>query len=143
MKCLVSLLCDRMNSDNPHIRHVLLSWLELFSSIPNVNLLSQISSLLPPLLTYVADQNEEIRLKAQKQLSDFLDEFEALGESREAPMDEEVLKTLLNFYNRNEFHESMICRSCVLSWTQTFLNFLEIDSKHEPPASSCIFFYSS
>jgi hypothetical protein len=118
------------------IRKILLSWLELFSSIPNVNLLNQMSRLLPPLLTYVADKDEDIRQGAQKQLEEFLSEFKALGENREASMDEEILKTLMNFYNRNEFREDIICRSCVLAWTCYFLCFLETDAQRELPASS-------
>ena len=142
LKGLVSILCEKMNTDNFMVRNLLLSWLELLGSIPNVNLLNKITMLVPSLITYVAGRHEEVKIKAQKQLDELLSEYEALGDVREAQMDQEILRTLVVFYKRNEFREAVLCRSVALSWTRNFLAFMVKDIKRapmEPLGTLCYF----
>ncbi len=135
MKALVTLLCDKMNSNNEAVRTLLVSWLELLCSIPNVNILNCVPMLLPQLITFVSEKREEVKVKTQKQLDELLSEFEQLGESREAQMDQEMLRTLANFYGRNEFRESPLCRTVALAWTRSFLTFTIKDLQRSPDAS--------
>jgi len=141
MKGLVSLLCEKMNSVNPLVKNLLLSWLELLCSIPNVNLLNKVPMILPSLINYVSEKNEEVKIKAQKQLDDLLSEFETIHEARDAQMDYEILKTLVLYFKRNEFRESVLCRSAALSWTQNFLAFLAKDIKKSPLDSQGILLF--
>lgn len=132
MKKLVALLCEEMNSKSMVKRNLLLSWLDLLYSIPNVGLLNRVPDLLTKLIAYFADPDEEIRIKTQNLLGELLSEFKTLGERRGAQTDERVLETLVKCCKYDEFHVSVLCRSVTMLWIQNFLSFLLQDVKHEP-----------
>ena len=141
MKKLISLICDKMICDQPTVRKLILSWLYLLFSIPNVNLINRASQLLPLLISYLAENDDDIKIKAQKQLDDLLTEFQNLETLRETQMDEDILNTLTKYYNYNEFRDSILCRSVTVSWTEKFLNFFISDLNHSKPASMGILDY--
>ena len=127
MKGLVAIICDKMNSNNPMVMTLLVSWLETLDSIPNVYILNCVPLFLPQLICYVAEKRADVKTQSEKMLNELLREFEAWGERREAQTDQEILYTLLGYYKRNEFKESTLCRSVALTWTRTFLSLLKMD----------------
>eukprot|EP00826_Nyctotherus_ovalis_P016140 TRINITY_DN14650_c0_g1_i1.p3 TRINITY_DN14650_c0_g1~~TRINITY_DN14650_c0_g1_i1.p3 ORF type:complete len:144 (+),score=54.93 TRINITY_DN14650_c0_g1_i1:789-1220(+) len=143
MKKLVALLCDEMNNKDMVKRNLLLSWLDLLYSIPNVGLLNRVPELLIKLIAYFADSDEEIRIKTQNLLGELLSEFKMLGEDRGAQMDERVLGTLVRCCKYEEFHDSVLCRSTTMQWIQNFLSFLLEDVKQEPGVSFGKLFFLS
>ena len=68
MKGLVAIICEKMNSNNPMVMTLLVSWLETLDSIPNVNILNCVPMFLPQLITYVAEKKADVKIKSEKLL---------------------------------------------------------------------------
>jgi len=131
----VALLSEEMSTSNFVMRNMVLTWFDLLYYIPNLNVLNHVPALLPKIITYFADSDEEIRIKAQNQLGELLSQFTVLGEARGAPMDERILQTLVLYSKREEFRGSVHCRKVTVDWIQQFLSFLLEDVKREPGVS--------
>lgn len=130
MNEFVVLICELMkNNKNHYVRNLLVSWFETLDSIPNISILNCVSMILPFLIIFVADRDVDVKTKSEKRLSEFLTELAALGDKREAQMDQEILKSLLDFSQHEEFHHSARCRSVALDWTRSLLTFLGVDIK--------------
>jgi len=140
MNLLIEEICLKMESNNPKVRSLLVSWLEILDLIPNVNILQCVPMLLPQLIIYVSDNDPEEKPKAktEKQLEELLNEFKNLGDRREAEMDQQILQTLVKFYKRSAFNKCSECRKVSLEWTQSFLELLKIDITKGSKVSSGI-----
>ena len=132
------LLSEEMSKNSFVMRNMVLTWFDLLCYIPNLNVLNRVPDLLPKIITYFADSDEEIRIKAQNQLGELLSEFTVLGEARGAPMDERMLQTLVDYSKREEFRDSVHCRKVAVDWIKHFLSFLLEDVKREPGVSCSI-----
>eukprot|EP01017_Pseudomicrothorax_dubius_P019216 TRINITY_DN2113_c0_g1_i11.p1 TRINITY_DN2113_c0_g1~~TRINITY_DN2113_c0_g1_i11.p1 ORF type:complete len:677 (-),score=211.19 TRINITY_DN2113_c0_g1_i11:116-2146(-) len=83
----IPLLCDRMKALNPIIKHMLISWLNVLDSIPNINIIRYLPSFLEQLFLLIEDSNRDIKHSADGCLQEFLKEFkENRSERNEGPI---------------------------------------------------------
>ncbi|KAI5962612.1 uncharacterized protein KGF55_003688 [Candida pseudojiufengensis] len=73
-------LLERMYTIDPFTKKFLLSWLELFDDIPNLELISFLPSLLKPLINFILNgAPNDIKLETQNLLNCFLKEIKGIS----------------------------------------------------------------
>jgi vacuole morphology and inheritance protein 14 len=68
------LLTAYIRRTNPFIRQLLVGWITLLDSIPDISMIDYLPNFLDGLFNMLSDSNREIRQAADSQLSDFLKE---------------------------------------------------------------------
>ena len=60
---------------NPYIRQLLIGWITILDSVPDINMIDHLPDFLDGLFNMLSDSNREIRQAADSALSDFLSEL--------------------------------------------------------------------
>lgn len=68
----VEIFCEKMQAINPQIREMMLSWIYALDSIPDTNLIKYLPNFLEELYNILADSNKDIRVAADRCLTQFL-----------------------------------------------------------------------
>ncbi|KAL5268345.1 hypothetical protein ACHWQZ_G002270 [Mnemiopsis leidyi] len=68
----VTLVRERIYTNNDNVRQYLVSWIQLLCSVPDIDLVSHLPMLLDGLFIILGDQKDEIRAMTQQVLNDFL-----------------------------------------------------------------------
>jgi vacuole morphology and inheritance protein 14 len=69
------LLQNYIRRTNPYIRQLIVGWITLLDSVPDINMLDYLPDFLDGLFNMLGDSNREIRQAADSALSDFLREI--------------------------------------------------------------------
>ncbi|KAL3941650.1 MAG: hypothetical protein SGBAC_004025 [Bacillariaceae sp.] len=69
------LLQNYIRRTNPYIRQLIVGWITLLDSVPDINMLDHLPEFLDGLFNMLSDSNREIRQAADSALSDFLREI--------------------------------------------------------------------
>ncbi|CAG9461135.1 unnamed protein product [Pedinophyceae sp. YPF-701] len=77
---LIPVLKERMAAPSPYVRQLLVSWLALLDTLPELQLVQYLPDLLDPLLGMLDSDATEIRSSASQALADFLEEIKTGGE---------------------------------------------------------------
>ncbi|QPG77374.1 hypothetical protein FOA43_004787 [Brettanomyces nanus] len=89
----IPLLKERMYATNPYTRMFLVSWLRLLDSIPDLEMISYLSSFFDPLLSYLSSSLEDVRVVTENFLKLLLHEIKGIYEVKQAvKQKEEELK---------------------------------------------------
>lgn len=75
LNSLVSIICDKLNALNPIIRQMLVSWIDVLDSIPNVNIIHSLPRFLSQLFQVLGDKNKDVMRAADQRLTEFLKGF--------------------------------------------------------------------
>ncbi|CAN0416335.1 unnamed protein product, partial [Ectocarpus sp. 12 AP-2014] len=73
----IPLLQKYIRRANPYIRQLLVGWITVLDSVPDINMIDWLPDFLDGLLNMLSDGNREIRQAADTALSDFLKEIQA------------------------------------------------------------------
>lgn len=58
LKAFMPLFCDKLKAVHPGIRQLLISWINILDSIPNINLIRYLPSFLEELFSMLGDNNK-------------------------------------------------------------------------------------
>ena len=108
---------------------MLVTWIDVLDSIPNVNLLQCLPRFLKQLFQVLGDKNKDVQHLADQRLTEFLREFRKYA-GRNVELDQQILQTLLEFMQKKEIKEN-ICRLTAMDWVYNFLFFFKEDLKKQ------------
>jgi len=91
----ISLLSQRIRVLNPYVRQLMLSWITILDSVPDVDMLSYLPQFLEGLFSMLADTNRDIRHGADACLSEFLNEIKQSGPKEAESVIGEVAKIVV------------------------------------------------
>ncbi|VEU20532.1 DEKNAAC101412 [Brettanomyces naardenensis] len=86
----IPLLKERMYATNPYTRMFLVSWLRLLDSIPDLEMISYLSSFLDPLLSYLSSSLEDVRVVTENFLKLLLHEIKGIYEIKNVIKEKET-----------------------------------------------------
>lgn len=58
LQSFMPVFCEKLNAVNPSIRQMLISWINILDSIPNINLIRYLPSFLEQLFSMLNDGNK-------------------------------------------------------------------------------------
>ncbi|KIP12787.1 hypothetical protein PHLGIDRAFT_97459 [Phlebiopsis gigantea 11061_1 CR5-6] len=80
----IPLLKDRMGVQSPFTRSYLVTWISILDSVPELELISYLPEFLDPLLRYLADPTDDVRIATEHLLSLLLKEIQDIRMSQHA-----------------------------------------------------------
>eukprot|EP00743_Colponemidia_sp_Colp-15_P004953 GILK01005338.1.p1 GENE.GILK01005338.1~~GILK01005338.1.p1 ORF type:complete len:691 (-),score=126.29 GILK01005338.1:140-2212(-) len=109
----IPLLKERIRVINPYIRQLLVSWISVLDSIPDIDLLKFLPDFLTGLFNMLSDTNRDIRQAADACLAEFLREIKKAG-----VVDFGAMVTILvgQCTSKDKF-----CRLTALNWLHEFI----------------------
>mmetsp|Transcript_1541 Transcript_1541/g.4218 ORF Transcript_1541/g.4218 Transcript_1541/m.4218 type:complete len:345 (+) Transcript_1541:54-1088(+) len=113
----ISLLSQRIRVLNPYVRQLMLSWITILDSVPDVDMLSYLPQFLEGLFSMLADTNRDIRHGADACLSEFLNEIKQSGPKEAESVIGEVAKIVVKGCKAAE----NFCRLTALVWLHDFV----------------------
>eukprot|EP00744_Colponema_vietnamica_P004839 GILI01007171.1.p1 GENE.GILI01007171.1~~GILI01007171.1.p1 ORF type:complete len:681 (+),score=241.50 GILI01007171.1:67-2109(+) len=109
----IPLLKERIRVINPYIRQLLVSWITVLDSIPDIDMLQFLPEFLAGLFNMLSDANRDIRQAADSCLSEFLREIKRTSSVDLGPM---VRILVVQCRSKEKF-----CRLTALTWTREFI----------------------
>lgn len=90
---LMPLLAERMHVVSPLTRNYLIGWVAVLDSVPDLQLVSYLSVILPRLFQYLSDPNTDVRVATAEVLTNFLHEIQEAAQHVQLPADDAATDT--------------------------------------------------
>ncbi|RMX63810.1 hypothetical protein KXD40_007339 [Peronospora effusa] len=110
----IPLLHKYIRMTNPYIRQLLVGWITVLDSVPDIDMLDWLPEFLDGLFNMLSDGNREIRQAADSALAEFLREIKQTDDVEFGPM----VDILVRQCNSKERFN----RLTAVSWVQEFVN---------------------
>ncbi|GMI02008.1 hypothetical protein TrST_g6121 [Triparma strigata] len=114
VETFIPLLQKYIRRTNPYIRQLLVGWIVVLDSVPDINMIDWLPDFLDGLFNMLSDGNREIRQAADSALSEFLREIKSSSVVEFGPM----VGILVNQCNSKE----RLNRLTAITWVAEFIN---------------------
>jgi vacuole morphology and inheritance protein 14 len=95
VESFIPLLQKYIKRTNPYVRQLLVGWITVLDSVPDINMLDWLPDFLEGLFNMLSDGNREIRQAADNALAEFLKEIKAAEMVELGPMVEILVRGFL------------------------------------------------
>eukprot|EP00494_Astrolonche_serrata_P024372 UN24630 len=108
-------LQDLLKNPKPHVRQLLVSWILLLDTVPDIDMLEHLPKFLDGLFDFLEDPLHDIQAQAKNALNEFLREIEGSLHVEYGPM----VRILVNICKNTKRQPT--CRLTALNWICEFI----------------------
>lgn len=118
IQILVQKLLDKIRTNHPAIRILIVSWIKFLDSIPEIKLINRIFEFLPGLFNMLCDKTKDVNQTADQCLKIFLKEIEKIFENCDKETTNKIIEIIID-QCKNKPDTAVIV---AFDWLITFLN---------------------
>jgi len=115
VNAFIPTLQDLIKNPNAHVRQLLISWIMLLDTVPDIDMLEHLPTFLDGLFAFLEDPTNDIRAQAESALNEFLREIEGSIHVEYGPM----VHILVNICK--DTRRLGNCRLSALNWLSEFI----------------------